>query len=123
MSRRPSLLPHVHVAVHAQPKAGPGICVTIVSIVCTTVGHSLIASRPITSGSTDDADATDGGFGTRAHPDHSRPCTTFPEKCDLDAQRPEKRLGAPQPTGQRSRRFWPTSASLPNLVTGGIGCT
>jgi hypothetical protein len=120
MSRRPSLLPHVHVAVHAQPKTGPGICVTIVSIVCTTVGHSLIASRPITSGSTDDAD---GGFGTRAHPDHSRPCTTFPEKCDLDAQRPEKRLGAPQPTGQRSRRFWPTSASLPNLVTGGIGCT
>src|SRR5262245_27843255 len=83
----------------------------------------LLAILPINSGSTDDADATDGVFGTRAQPDHSRPCTTFPEKCDLDAQRPEKRLRAPQPTGQRSRRFWPTGASLPNLVTGGIGCT
>jgi hypothetical protein len=46
---------------------------------------ALIAPRPMTVGSTDDADGTDLVFGTCAHPDHSRPWAAFPEKCDLDA--------------------------------------
>jgi hypothetical protein len=52
----------------------------------------LIASRPITAGSTDDADGADGIFSTRAHPDHSRPCPAFTSERDLDAQRPQERL-------------------------------
>jgi hypothetical protein len=45
----------------------------------------LIGSRPMTGGSTDDADGTDAAFSTCAHPDHSRPCTAFTRERDLDA--------------------------------------
>jgi hypothetical protein len=40
----------------------------------------LIGSRPMTGGSTDSADGTDGAFSTCAHPDHSRPCAAFMPK-------------------------------------------
>ena len=50
----------------------------------------------MTADSTDHADGTDGVFGTRAHPNRSRPCTAFRGKRDLDAQRPEERLRPPQ---------------------------
>jgi hypothetical protein len=46
---------------------------------------ALIAPRRMTAGCTDDADGTDVVFDTCVHPDHSRPCAAFPEKCDLDA--------------------------------------
>jgi len=61
-------------------------------------------------------------YGTRAHADHSRSCSAFPRECNLDAQRPQESLRPPHPAGERSRRFWPTGASLPKLVTGKIGC-
>jgi hypothetical protein len=65
----------------------------------------LIASRPITAGSTDGADVI---FSTtRAHLDHSGPCAAFTRECDLDAQRPEGCLRPPQPTSQRPRIFCP----------------
>jgi hypothetical protein len=90
-----------------------GICAA--SIVCAR--HSclfsypredgLIASSSITAGSTDDADGADAIFRTCAHPDHSRHLTTFTGKRDLDAQRPEKRLCAPQSTGERAQIFCP----------------
>jgi len=69
----------------------------------------LIASRPITAGSTDGADGTDGTdgtdviFTTRAQLDHSGPCAAFTRECDLDAQCPEECLRPPQPTGERPR--------------------
>jgi hypothetical protein len=37
----------------------------------------VITSRPMTAGSTDNADGTDAVFCTCAHPDHSRPCAAF----------------------------------------------
>jgi hypothetical protein len=64
------------------PKTKGGICVSTVSIVCTTVLFSdpsndgLIIARS-NLGSTDDADGADGIFSTHAHPDHSRPCPAF----------------------------------------------
>jgi hypothetical protein len=70
----------------------------------------LIASRPITAGSTDDADGADGIFSTRAHSDHSGPCPAFTRERDLDAQRPEECLRPPQPTGERPRIFCPCCA-------------
>src|SRR5262245_48018564 len=42
-------------------------------------------------------------FRTCAHPDDSRPGTTFTGITDLDAQRPEERLRSPQSTGERAR--------------------
>src|SRR5262249_49644189 len=66
-----------------------GICVSIVSIVCLADVRCpqgrLDALRPITAGSTDDADGTDAIFSTRTHSDHSgaRPAST--RERDLDA--------------------------------------
>jgi hypothetical protein len=109
------------------PETKSGVCVSTVSIVCTIDAYSfgtdrdvLIQSGPIMAGATDGAD---GMFGTRAHADHSRSCSAFARECHLDAQRPQECLRPPQSAGERSRRFWPTGASPPNLVTGKIGCT
>jgi hypothetical protein len=46
----------------------------------------LIGLRPMTAGSTDDADGTDAIFSIRAHPNHSRPGAAFTRERDLDAQ-------------------------------------
>src|SRR6266478_3184853 len=71
----------------------------------------VITSRPMTAGSTDNADGTDGVFGARAHPDHSCPGAAFTRERDLDAQRPEERLRPPQSTGERPRIFCPCCAA------------
>ena len=70
------------------------------------------------------ADAANGAeFGTRAHADDSRSYSAFTRECNFGAQGPQERLRPPQSAGERSRRFWPTGASLPELVTGRVGCT
>jgi hypothetical protein len=84
-----------------------GICVSTVSIVCTIDAYSfgtdkdvLIQSGPIMADATDGAD---GMFGTRAHVDHSGPCSALARECNLDAQRPQQCLRPPQSAGERSR--------------------
>src|ERR1700730_17036585 len=77
----------------------------------------LIPSRPIMADVTDGADGTDGAFNSGAHPNHPRPCSAFTRERDLNPQRPEERLCPPQSTGERPRRFWPTGASPPSLLT------
>jgi hypothetical protein len=87
---------------------------------CLSSDPSKVCSGART-GSTDDADGTDGIFGTRAHPDHSRSGAAFTRERDLDAQRPEKRLCPPQSTGERPRIFCPGRAVRD--VSAGTLCT
>jgi hypothetical protein len=70
----------------------------------------LIAPRPITAGSADNADGTDGIFSSRAHLDHLGSCPAFTSERDIDTQRPEERLRPPQSTGERPRIFCPCYA-------------
>jgi hypothetical protein len=99
-------MPRVHYS-----KAKLAFCVSTVSIVCATIVKiSLIASRPITAGCTDDADGTDAIFGALAHPDHSYPRAAFAGKRDLDPNGPQKSLRPAQPAGKRPRVFGPCTA-------------
>jgi hypothetical protein len=76
-------VPAAKASIPDYPKTEGGVCVSTVSIVCTICLFSdpskavLIARRSITTDSPDDADGTDGIFGTRAHPDHSRSRAAF----------------------------------------------
>jgi hypothetical protein len=62
--------------------------------------------RPITVARTDDAD---GIFSTRAHPDHSPPCSAFTRERDFDAQSPED-VCARRSRPARPRVFCPCAA-------------
>ena len=58
----------------------------------------LIGWTPMTAGSADEADATDGSnrlFSCCAHRDHSCPCAAFPGKRDLDPNAPQESLRPP----------------------------
>src|SRR5262249_25507138 len=107
------------------PETKAEVCVSTVSIVCTTSLFSnsskdgLIASRP-TTGSTDDADGADGTdrlFSCCAHPDDSCPRPAFSSKCDLDPKGPQEGLRPPQPAGKRPRVFGPCNASRRTLAS------
>ncbi len=69
--------------------------------------HGLIASRPIAMRSADETDAADAIFSPRAYPDHSRPRTAFTREGNLNAERAEERLRAPESTGEGPRVFCP----------------
>jgi hypothetical protein len=62
--------------------------------------YGLIAARAISAASTDGADSTDATFRVRAYPDHSGPQPAFTRERDLDTQRPQERLRAPQAPGE-----------------------
>jgi hypothetical protein len=60
-------------------------------------------------------------FATRLHPDHSRSSMAFAAEGDLDPERPQKSLGAPQPAGKRPRRFGPAGAARGHDASPAIG--
>src|SRR5262249_23090227 len=101
-----------------------GVCVSTVSIVrgCDE-GPAAWAQVDQIIDFAGAADGADGTFATRAHADHSRSCSALARESNLDAQRPQECLRSPQSAGKLSRRFWPTGASLPKLITSKIGCT
>src|SRR5262245_66009239 len=107
-----------------------GVCISTVSIVCSCepalpnrarvdqIGAISGVADLIGSLMAGAADGADGMSATPAHADHSRSSSALPGECNLDAQGPQEHLRPPQSAGERSRRFWPSGASLQKLVTG-----
>jgi hypothetical protein len=80
MSRRPSLLPHVHVAGHSQPKRRPEFVSALSASSAPLIFYSLTPARSARDPTRAPLTVLTLFSATRAHPDHSRSCATFPGK-------------------------------------------